>query len=571
MCRRVLTSFELPTHNAGREIKDMIDNLKRIEASTHTPVYMMHKFWARRPWKVFRTLIETFTNEGDVILDPFAGGGVTLVEGLIARRKVIAVDLNPLAVKIMYHEVAPLDIREYRGALSSLKEKLSRLMDELYAVKCPLCNWQGVAEWVEYDRKTGEALIVQFKCPKGHRGRKKPEPIDLPRPPRINLSNRVKIPAGDKTSELLESGYKYFDELYTPRNLAAIHYLREAINSCKTSEEVKSFLQFTLSSTLKWASKMSHRRGKIIEGWAMHAYWIYPRYLEINVWHQFLRRANAIIRGKEYTNKYINGYAVRGESFDELKRGKATYMILNTDSRKLPIPDGEVEAIITDPPYGGNVNYAELSDYFLWLDSELSPKNSEIVINKTRGFTLEHYRKGLATVFRECHRVLRENGLFISTFNSKDLRVVAAFLSALKTSGFDYIGVSYQPYLKGYETTFHAMQVDALPFDFIFFFEKSDSNKSGNEAVIDSHVLLKEVRLMLSQEMERCIKEELTEKDYRVRTYPAMISALNSLDSSSSRLIAHYYEDIIKKNEGYFSKMRNKIIEIRRNNSKNNR
>ncbi|MEM4591667.1 MAG: DNA methyltransferase [Nitrososphaerota archaeon] len=564
-----MTPIRPPTRHENKGIKEEIENLEPITASTHTPVYMMHKFWARRPWKVFKTLIERFTSEGDIILDPFAGGGVTLVEGLIARRKVIAVDLNPLAAKIMRHEVAPLDVAEFISALESIKKKVGETLDKLYAVRCPICNRCGVAEWAEYDRESNEALTVQFKCPEGHRGRKRPEPGDLPTSPKMDLTRRVKIPAGDKTSDLLGNGYQYFDELFTTRNLVAVQYLREAIKRCETSESVKSFLSFTLSSTLKWASKMSHRRGEIIEGWAMHAYWIYPKYLEINVWHQFLRRADAIIRGKEYTNKHINGYAVEGESFEELRNGEATYMILNTDARELPIPDGEVDAVITDPPYGGNVNYAELSDYFLWWDSELSPKDREIVINRTRGFTLEDYGKGLEMVFMECHRVLKEDGLFISTFNSKDLRVVAAFLSALKISGFNYIGVSYQPYLKGYETTFHAMQVNALPFDFIFFLQKSNNRETKRKMPEVSSNTLREVRSALAREMERCVENELTEKDYRVRTYPVMISAITSLEPSLAELLANYYEELIQSNKDYFSRIRSKVVEARRSSKKN--
>ncbi|GAH95598.1 unnamed protein product, partial [marine sediment metagenome] len=53
----------------------------------------MHKYFARRPHNVFRYLIEFYTKPGDIILDCFCGGGVTLFEGLATGRKVIAVDI----------------------------------------------------------------------------------------------------------------------------------------------------------------------------------------------------------------------------------------------------------------------------------------------------------------------------------------------------------------------------------------------------------------------------------------------------------------------------------------------
>jgi tRNA G10 N-methylase Trm11 len=30
----------------------------------------------------------------------------------------------------------------------------------------------------------------------------------------------------------------------------------------------------------------------------------------------------------------------------------------------LPIPEETIDAVITDPPFGGNVNYGELADYW---------------------------------------------------------------------------------------------------------------------------------------------------------------------------------------------------------------
>ena len=39
--------------------------------------YKLHQYWSRKPWYVVRQYIEHYTNEGDTILDPFVGSGVT--------------------------------------------------------------------------------------------------------------------------------------------------------------------------------------------------------------------------------------------------------------------------------------------------------------------------------------------------------------------------------------------------------------------------------------------------------------------------------------------------------------
>lgn len=68
-----------------------------IKAETHTPEYLMHKYWARKPHNVINECINVLTDEGDVVLDPFCGSGVTLREGALLGRKCVGFDLNPVA------------------------------------------------------------------------------------------------------------------------------------------------------------------------------------------------------------------------------------------------------------------------------------------------------------------------------------------------------------------------------------------------------------------------------------------------------------------------------------------
>jgi Adenine-specific DNA methylase containing a Zn-ribbon len=545
------------------DLKEKISGLGIIRTTAHTPPYTMHKFWARRPWKVFRELITRFTEPNDIILDPFAGGGVTLVEGLIARRRVIAIDLNPLAVRIMRHEVTPLNTRFFREALEKLSVAIEPLALKLYSVRCPRCGGRAVATWTEYEASSDKPIAVFYKCSAcRYKGLKQPEPGDLPEPPPLPPFTRVAIPLGDKTRDLLKRDIRYFDQLFTKRNLYMVLRLKEEIERLDAyGDVVKSFLLFTLSSTLKWASKMSHRRGNVIEGWALHAYWIYPRYLEINVWEQFLNRAEAVLKGKEFTNRYIGSYAREAGSFEELASG-ATYMVLQADSRKLPLPSRSVDAVITDPPYGDNVNYAELSDYFLWLFGETAPKTEEIIINRTRGFTIYHYERGLEEVFKECYRVLKPRGLLISTFNSKDALVVGTFIYSVKRAGFSFAGVSLQPYLKAYETTFHALQVDSMPYDYIFFFYKG-----GNGAPREPP-RLNDLRELLIEEFKACKQAMCSEREYRMKVYPELIKVFVHADNMSTIMQAvRALENIINANIEYFKEVRRKRIEERRNKS----
>ena len=71
-----------------------------LVSKAHTPMYLMHKWWARKPHNVVAEYIKRYSKEGDIVIDPFVGSGVTAIEALKLKRKAVAVDLNPMAIFI---------------------------------------------------------------------------------------------------------------------------------------------------------------------------------------------------------------------------------------------------------------------------------------------------------------------------------------------------------------------------------------------------------------------------------------------------------------------------------------
>src|SRR3989337_4344219 len=66
----------------------------------HTPMYLMHKFWARKPDNVVSEYINHYSRKGCVTLDPFCGSGVTPIESLRLRRKTNGTDIDPISTFI---------------------------------------------------------------------------------------------------------------------------------------------------------------------------------------------------------------------------------------------------------------------------------------------------------------------------------------------------------------------------------------------------------------------------------------------------------------------------------------
>lgn len=547
-------------------MKVKIPFLKTIEAKQHSPAYMMHRYFARRPHNVFSELIKHYTQERDIILDPFCGGGVTVVEGLLLKRKVIGVDINPLATFVTEMEIVPLSTDRFLKECNFLRERVQPTMDYLYSTHCPRCSnsttlfgskVRSYFGWIEWEN--GTMLRYKYRCEQGHSGEKKPDKNDFALAQEIerDFEKIIKeqklwypqqsIPNGDKTDSILQKGYDYFWQLFTKRNLIALSILRQEILKIEDLQ-VQKFLLFALSGALKWASKQSHLRGDVVEGWAMHAYWIYPRSLEINVWETFTKRCKAIIRGKKYVHTLNNNYR-KALTFDDMKTN-ANVMILNRSSDNLPFPDDSIDAVITDPPYGGNVNYGELADYWLvWLDGicpSIMDKTKEAVINTTQGKSLKEYEEILLNVFKECHRVLKNGSPLVVTFNSKDIVIITSFVKAVIKAGFQLMkdGLLYQPPIKAYVTTVHAKEVGAFTGDFIFTFYKE--RKSKEFIVVNKTYCRKQIDEIVS----KFTKKARTEIQLRKWVYEEIIPLMAEWVKSDGEWIsevARYAELQIKK------------------------
>ena len=328
--------------------------VKVIQAKPHTPVYMMHKFWARRPYNVFSELIAHYSEPNNIVLDPFCGGGVTIVQALSLKRRAIGVDLNPLATYVTEMEVKPLHVNKFWNGYKQLQLKIEKELLELYRTSCPKCNSSSaIFDWLEWEGE--KPTRMKYECMKCGIGEKQAGEEDLLLSKKIDedfekivLKKRLwyprfMIPKGDKTEGIMKSGCTHFSQLFTRRNLLALSTLYKEISDVKDETNVKEFLQFSFSSSLKWASKQSHLRGNIVEGWAMHAYWLYPKTLEINVWNTFSRRCKAIARGKEYSNRKIGAFFKKAESFEDLVNEKATCLILTQSSANLPMSNEKVD------------------------------------------------------------------------------------------------------------------------------------------------------------------------------------------------------------------------------------
>jgi hypothetical protein len=119
-----------------------------------TPVSgLTHNFYrypARFSPKFVRTAIEAFTEPGDLILDPFMGGGTTLVEAMALGRHALGVDISSLATFVSQTKTTIFSPAELVAVSSWTKLALSQI--DMHA---PLRGGDDHADPTHYRRHLG--------------------------------------------------------------------------------------------------------------------------------------------------------------------------------------------------------------------------------------------------------------------------------------------------------------------------------------------------------------------------------------------------------------------------------
>lgn len=121
----------------------------RRTASPHE----FYRYPARFTPAFARAAIEAFTGPGDFVLDPFVGGGTTLVEARLSGRPALGSDLNPLAVF-----VSKTKTKAYTGKdLDAVRQWAERLPERTSSTEAP----PDVRSWVTsgYHRNIDEPAI----------------------------------------------------------------------------------------------------------------------------------------------------------------------------------------------------------------------------------------------------------------------------------------------------------------------------------------------------------------------------------------------------------------------------
>jgi len=132
---------------SGRgELLDAIQNHDRVGGLSHD----FYRYPARFSPVLARSVIQHFTEPGDTVLDPFVGGGTSIVEARALARNAIGADISGLAAFISQVKTTPLTSSD-SAALRSWAEDLPRSL-KLRNLAVPALDWRMMG----YQRNIGD-------------------------------------------------------------------------------------------------------------------------------------------------------------------------------------------------------------------------------------------------------------------------------------------------------------------------------------------------------------------------------------------------------------------------------
>ncbi|MFW9881809.1 MAG: DNA methyltransferase, partial [Candidatus Thorarchaeota archaeon] len=381
-------------------------------------------------WKPIAESIKKHSNEKELVVDLFLGSGVTCLESISLNRNFIGYDLNPMAIFISNNTSQNhFDENIFLEELNKIKSELELFFSKLYSSSenCGHCNKNLIINHLNigptYKGKE-EGVFYCLDCGKKTKKRRSltvKEKKDLKKQyPITKWIPSKTIPTKFYKDRFSYKGIKNVIDFYTNRNLYA---LSELLNVIKESDlKYRDLFLIAFSNTLLHASKL---KSENVRPLSVNNYWVPDDYMEENVWLRFLERSKLVLESKRNLQK----------RFNEVKR-VGDYKLMNMSSFKTKFRKGEVDYIITDPPYGDAIQYSELSLIWnSWFNRDFEIEE-EVIINPVQNKGVVEYLSLLENSIREASRILKNKGKFTLCFHNKEFSIWEGILSLFKKYGF---------------------------------------------------------------------------------------------------------------------------------------
>lgn len=466
-----------------KSLSDIKKEIKNTVATNNNDIYKSHLYWSQKPFNISDILIDNFSNEEDIILDPFMGSGVTLIESLNKKfnRCAIGVEINDVPIFIVDTLLKKYDLDDLKKQINNFINKVN-LLNSYYEVTCDICGGIGTIQKVLFDRKDwkGAPQIqnIYYKCKCNKKViEKEPNLFDYGNLNLNYLCTNIKDYELIKNSRLAVYEGERISNIFTDRNFALLDIM---IGYMKEYEsDIRECIRYIILSTIHLA-KITDKHSN--SQWPL---WT-PKNgcIEKNVVQLVEKRAKLFIKSLEMANRELVETRERVKSFDNLNEGR--YMILKKgiqNASNEDIPNDSVDLIITDPPYLGQVLYSEymqLYKPFLGFDYNLE---DEIVVSSSpeRNKKEEEYYKLLEEGFKVACSKLKYGKHMCMYFHDSNLDVWDRLIKIMESIDMKYLS---QVHIKKKNTLKNIISPKrSLNGDAVLFFIKQPIIKQNDKNV----------------------------------------------------------------------------------------
>jgi 16S rRNA G966 N2-methylase RsmD len=445
---------------------------RQIPPIAHTAIYNWHKYWARKTWNVVGAFVESYCPPGGVVLDPFAGSGVTGIEAVRRGRRAILVDLTPIMEEIVWASLVDVDPDALTTAYERVKASVAAEILDLYQTHCPTCgfaqpSWANV--WEE-----GHLTKLRYVCQNPNCGVRFEKGVPVTEQDLATFAgaraklgtfwypdDKLEYPDGQPF--LKRERFRTLGGLFTERNLYAFSALMNAIDQ-EQNPHLRRLLRMAFTSVVHLGTRMmpvsdpsptNHHTAFSALGWQSQSYWYAPRAMEKNVWQLFESSVvghQGLVRAKEETRELFPTPVRFARSLEALYAHEGDIYLHTGDSTKFVrrLRGGSIDYVFTDPPYDASIQYGELS--FLWVAWLRKARGylesiteDEVIRNDRQHKSSTVYQALLRNSFQRSFEVLTDDAYLTVTFHNPSLEVRNATIQAGTHAGFAFEKIHHQP------------------------------------------------------------------------------------------------------------------------------
>ena len=444
------------------------------------PIYNCHSYLTKVPIDAIVPFIEAFTDPGDTVVDFFAGSGMTGIAAVTLGRRALLSDISVLGRHIFEGYMTRTDPDELLqsanevigtaqaalpGVYQSVRQSDGDAVDFVriiwsFTYICPSCAYR----LVYFDHLTESSTrIEQCPCCSGSFRRSRwPRGEDVP--VQVVIWDRGRRQASQAVSEfdrnkileyskdprylqvpslrigperemysrsgLGKSGLTQTRDYFSPRNAISLLELWRSIEQIE-NDSIRRNLRFCFTAILPRASKRYQWSRKRPLNAQNQTYYVAPVYFEWNIFDLFKRKIHASIKAAKYMSERAKHFGV------DLQKD---VVYLNASADNLShLKDECVDYVFTDPPFGSNIFYSDMSLFHeAWLGETTDHRSEAVVhtVGKRKVGSERRYELAIGSSFKEAWRILKPGGHMSVVFSNSRGSIWGIFQRALREGGF---------------------------------------------------------------------------------------------------------------------------------------